>query len=241
MGLDWNKVAVAVASRVQYEQSCGRGRLISEDVTRLALAEVVQSQVAGDIEAEFNHPDIPGNTRLDLLVRSPRVNKIDVAIEHKWVRSTSVSTTRHWAAEILGDIMRVERLQQNMSQNCERAIVVVGEVDEMRAKVWEREVRQGGGQPRLRLMDAIIQGRPASGTSQPTALSVNLRVNGRSFRRLIRQGASELYGELPGSYQIRLAAFHRTMSDGIECVVWIVTRGQQQRMRFDASTAWPSV
>ena len=241
MSLDWNRVAVAVASRVQYEQACGRGRLISEDVTRLALAEVVQSQVAGDIEAEFNHPDIPGNARLDLLVRSPQAQDIDVAIEHKWVRSTSASTTRHWAPELVGDILRVERLQQSMSQNCERAIVVVGEVDEMRTKVWEREVRQGGGQQRLRLMDAIIQGRPASGTSQSTALSVSLRANGQSFRRLIRQGASELYGELPSFYQIRLAAFHRTMPDGIECVVWIVTRGQQQRFTFDASTVWPAV
>jgi hypothetical protein len=241
MSLDWNKVAVAVASRVQYEQSCGRGRLISEDVTRLALAEVVQSQVAGDIEAEFNHPDIPGNARLDLLVRSPRVQNIDIAIEHKWVRSTSVSTTRHWAAEILGDILRVERLQQNMSQGCERAIVVVGEVDVMRTKVWERTVQQGGGQQRLRVVDAIIQGRPASGTSHSTPLPVSLRASGQPFRRLIRQEAEELYRELPSFYQIRLAAFHRTMSDGIECVVWIVTRGHQQRITFDASAVWPSV
>jgi len=90
-------------------------------------------------------------------------------------------------------------------------------------------------------MDAIIQGRPASGTAQATALAVSLRVNGQAFQRLIRQGASDLYGELPSFYQIRLAAFHRTMSGGIECAIWIVTRGQQQRTTFDASAIWPSV
>jgi len=240
VSLDWNKVAIAVACRVQYDKSCGRGRLISEDVTRLALAEVIQSQVAGDIEVEFNHPDIPGNTRLDLLVRSPGAQNIDVAIEHKWVRSTSAKTVRHWAPEIFGDILRVERLQQDMSQHCERAIVVVGEVEEMRNKVWERKVARGGGLPRIRLMDVIIQGRPASSASHATALNVNLRADGQPFRKLIKQGASELYDSLPSCYQIRLVAFHRTLSDGIESAVWIVTRGQQ-RVTFDAASEWPSV
>lgn len=241
MPLDWERIAVAVACRVQYEQACGRGRLITEDLTRLVLAEVVQSQVAGSLEAEFNHPDIPGNARLDLLVRSPRANNIDVAIEHKWIRATSLGVTRHWAAEVIADILRVERLHQQMSQGCERAVVVVGEVEEMRTKLWEREVRQGGGQHRLRIVDALFQGRPTTGVGQQQPLVVNLRNNCAVFRRLIRQGVPELFAELPSAYQIRLAAHHRAKSDGIECVVWLVSRGQQQRVTFDGARAWSPI
>lgn len=60
MALNWDGIAVAVACRVQYEQACGRGRLITEEITRSILAEVVQIQVAGSLEAEYNHPDISG-------------------------------------------------------------------------------------------------------------------------------------------------------------------------------------
>lgn len=241
MPIDWIKVSVAVACRVQYEQACDRGRLITEDFTRLVLAEVVQSQVAGPLEAEFNHPDLPGNTRLDLLVRSPRAANIDVAIEHKWVRATSDTSVRHWAPEIVADILRVERLDAEMAQGCERIVVVVGEVEEMRSKVWEREVRQGGGQPRVRVMDNLIQGRPASGSSQPTSLAVHLRANQSMFRRMIRQGAPELYSTLPSAFNVQMLAYHKTKSDGIECVVWKVTRDQQRRVVFDAGAVWPDV
>lgn len=64
-------------------------RLLTEHVVRLALAEAIQSQVAGKLIPEFNHPDIPGNTSLDLIVMSPRDKTIEVACELKWVRKTT--------------------------------------------------------------------------------------------------------------------------------------------------------
>ncbi len=241
MPMDWENIAVAVACRVQYEKSCGRGRLISEDVTRLALAEVVQSHAKGNVEAEFNHPDIPGNSRVDLLVRSPQAQNIEVAIEHKWVRATTLNTMRHWMPEIVADMLRLERLNLQIAQGCERALVVVGEVEEMRSKVWDREVRQGNGQTRVRVVDAIIQGRPASGSAQTLPLAVNLRHNCSIFRKLFKQAAPELYNDLPSAYQIQLVAHHRTKTDGVECAVWRVSRGQQQRVMFDANLVWPPV
>lgn len=239
--MDWENIAVAVACRVQYEKSCGRGRLLSEDVTMLALAEVVQSHAKGSVEAEFNHPDIPGNSRVDLLVRSPQALNIEVAIEHKWVRSTTANAVRHWMPEIVADMLRLERLNQQIAQGCERALVVVGEVEEMKCKVWEREVRQGNGQNRVRVVDSIVQGRPTAGSAQPNPLAVNFRQDCATFRRLVKQAAPELYHDLPSAYQIQLVAHHRTKADGVECVVWRVSRGQRQRVMFDANIVWPVV
>ncbi|MBV2350733.1 hypothetical protein KUL97_03305 [Synechococcus sp. HK05] len=101
MSIDWQMIAVAVASKVQYELACGRGRLLTEHVVRLALAEAIQSQVPGKLIPEFNHPDIPGNTSLDLIVMSPRDRKIEVACELKWVRKTTDKASRNWIPEII--------------------------------------------------------------------------------------------------------------------------------------------
>jgi hypothetical protein len=79
--VDW--VNVAVASRLQYEKSCGRSNLITEDFSRLVLAEAVQSSAYGPIDVEYNHPDLPGNCRLDLLVCSLQAGNITIAIGHK--------------------------------------------------------------------------------------------------------------------------------------------------------------
>lgn len=239
MAINWQNVAIALASRLQFEAACGRQRLISEDLSRLFLAEVIQSQISGALEPEFNHPDLPGDTRVDLLVRSPNAGNIEAAIEHKWVRQTTANAVRNWMAEVLADAMRVEALTQQMAQGSERVLVVAGEVEEMRGKIWESESRQGNGLPRVRVVDTLLQSRPATGAVQPQAVTIQLQAVGRPFKSKLRHGAPELLGQLPNRYAVQLIGYHRAHSEGVECVIWRVTRPVGNRGTFDANAVWP--
>jgi len=239
MVVDWQRIAIALASRLQFEAACGRQRLISEDLSRLFLAEVVQTQISGRVEPEFNHPDLPGDTRIDLLIRSPTAQNIEAAIEHKWVRHTTASTVRQWMSEVLADAMRVEAISQQMAQGSERILVVAGEVEEMRSKIWESESRQGNGLPRIRVVDTLLQSRPATGAVQSQSVTVQLQAVGQPFKAKLRHGAPELLAHLPSRYTVQLVGFHRAHADGIECAVWRISRPVGNRGTFDANVVWP--
>jgi hypothetical protein len=239
MAVNWQKIAIALASRLQFEAACGRQRLITEDLSRLFLAEAIQSQISGSVEPEFNHPDLPGDTRVDLLVRSPNAQNIEAAIEHKWVRKTTVATGRNWMAEVLGDAIRVEVLSEDMAGGSERIWVVAGEVEEMKKGIWESESQQGGGLKRVRVVDSLLQARPAAGSNQLQAVTIQLRDIGAPFKRKLRAGTDQLFTSLPTRYSAQLVGYHRALNDGIECAVWKITRPVGQRSTFDASSAWP--
>ena len=238
MAIDWQQISIALSSRLQFEAACARGRLISEDLSRVFLAESVQSQVPGPLEPEFNHPDLPGNTRIDLLVRSRNAQNIEAAIEHKWVRRTGENVGRNWMAEVLGDLLRVETISAQMVQGSERILVVSGEVEEMRGKIWESQSRQGEGRPRIGVVATLMQPRPQAGDVQPHSETIQLRDIGRPFLSKIRQGSPELLSTLPARYCIQLVGYHRAHSGGIECAVWKITRPSGYRSTFDGAARW---
>lgn len=240
MATNWQKIAMALSSRLQFEVACGRGAMISEDISKTFLAEAIQSQIPGSLEPEFNHPDIPGNSRLDLLIRSSTAQNIEAAIEHKWVRYTGDKTSRQWMAEILGDLFRVEKLSSQMAQGSERILVVSGEVKEMRRKVWESESHRGEGRPRIKVVNTLMQSRPQSGAVQEQATTIQLRDVGRPFLSKIRHSSRTLLNDLPTRYAIRLVGFHRADADGVECAIWKITRPAGQRSTFDGSIQWES-
>ncbi|WP_273209583.1 hypothetical protein [Marinobacter subterrani] len=239
MAIDWQRISIALSSRLQFEMACGRGRLISEDISRIFLAETVQSQISGAIEPEINHPDLPGNTRLDLLVRSPSAQNIEAAIEHKWVRRTGENVGRQWMAEVLADLLRVETISSQMVQGSERILVVSGEVEEMRSKIWESQSRQGGGQPRVGVVNTLMQARPQSGEVQSESTTIQLRNIGRPFFKKLRHAAPELLGQLPARYAVQLVGYHRAYAEGVECAIWKISRPGGHRSTFDAADHWP--
>lgn len=240
MSVDWQRIAVAIASKVQYEVACGRDRLLTEHVVRLALAEAIQSQVSGKLIPEFNHPDIPGNTSLDLIVMSPRDKKIEVACELKWVRKTTDKASRNWTQEIVGDLLRLECLNEDLKQQAERAIVVVGEVSELTLGVWDRKVNTGEKPPRCRIVGNLLPGKGhfKEDDSQRMPLIVDLRNQGALFRSILRSASPELCKQLPRSYLVDMAALHRTQPNGIECVIWTVSRPRGRRHTFNGDFQW---
>lgn len=243
MRIDWQMIAVAIASKVQYEAACGRGRLLTEHVVRLALAEAIQSQVAGKLIPEFNHPDIPGNTSLDLIVMSPRDKKIEVACELKWVRKTTDKTSRNWISEIIGDTLRLECLTKDLKREAERAVVIVGEVSELATKVWDRKANTGGKQPRSRIVGNLLpgEGHFKKDDAQRIPLLVELKNQGAYFRSILSNASPEIYKRLPTSYLVDMVALHRTQSNGIECVIWTISRPRGRRHTFNGDTQWKEV
>lgn len=236
--MNWQQVAVAMACRVQYEQACGRAGLIREDYVRLALSEVFQSLSSGTLDFEYNHPDLPGNTRVDLLVRSPQAQNIETAAEVKWVRQTTETANRNWMSEILRDVFRVERLSVELAQGCQRVVVVVGEHDLMKNRIWNRKVNRGGGLGRLPVIEHLLQRRHYDARVVSTPQHVALRHADSAFRSLLGDAASDMADSLPSSYRIQLVGFHRADTDGIEAVIWEVTRARGQRWTFDSIVEW---
>jgi hypothetical protein len=238
MTIDWQLIAVAVASRVQYEVACGRGRLLTEQVVRLALAEAIQSQVSGKLVPEFNHPDIPGNSSLDLVVMTPRDKKIEVAIELKWVRRTTDKVSRPWMQEIVGDLLRLECLSEGLWHQSQRAVVVVGEVDSLNSNVWDRQVN--AGKERRRITGQLLPGKGhfKEEHDDRKPVLVDLKAIGLPYRNFLRGAAPEIYKQLPGCYLVDMSAFHRTMPNGIECVVWTVSRPVGRRNEFSGEEVW---
>ncbi len=212
-----------------------------EDFAKIVVAEALQSQVAGAIEPEHNHPDLPGNTRVDLLVRSPQAQNIQAAVEIKWVRRSTDKTIRHWAQEIFADVLRVERLQDQMAQGSERVVLVVGEADEMRQKIWKKSAQAGNGQPRENVVNSLLQQRSAIGGALDASNTVNLANVSLALQRFVRASAPELMAAIPTTFNVRIAAHYSTKADGIECVVWKVTRPQQQRVLRAADQIWPPI
>lgn len=238
MAVEWNQVAIALASRLQFEQACRRSRLLTEDFTKIVLAEAVQAYTSGSIDPEYNHPDVPGDARIDLLVRSPQAANIEAAIEHKWIRATTDTTSRNWLGEILADLLRLERLDAEIVQASERVLVIAGEVEQMRRRLWERKVNVGNGQQRVRVVDNLMQSRPDAGDVQDAPALINLRDDGAPFSTILASKSGELFNQMPSRYQIQLIGHHRTHTDGVECVAWRITRPAGQRSTFDGATQW---
>ena len=62
-----------------------------------------------------------------------------------------------------------------------------------------------------------------------------------ALQKFVRASAPELMAAIPTTFNVRIAAHYSTKADGIECVVWKVTRPQQQRVLRTADQIWPPV
>lgn len=236
--MEWNAAAVALASRVQYEQSLGRSRLIREDFVKVILAETLQSLAGGMLDPEYNHPDLPGTTRIDIALRTHRSRDIFVASELKWVRETTDGVNRNWMTEIVTDILRLERLSAELTQDVERAVVVVGEVPLMADAVWTREANTGAG-GRVNVVAGLLQARDPNAIHPADWAAIELRACNTAFRSILRTSAAGFEDSLPTTYLVRLVGYHRAAPNGVEAAIWTVKRPVQRRVTFDSATEWP--
>ena len=234
--MDWQNAATALASRVQYERCLGRSPLVREEVVKVFVAEIMQSLEGGVLDPEYNHPDLPGDTRIDIALRDARSKDILLGLELKWVRRTTETTARNWMGEIVRDVLRMERISRELGANAERAVVVVGEVDWMKSKVWSvLRIREAGA--RVTLADGLLQVR---GEQLPADwATIDLQNCNAAYRRMVRFAGQAFLGSLPSTYLFaRLVAYHVAAVDGVRAAIWAVKPVAAGRTTFDATVTW---
>lgn len=229
--MDWQAVAVGLSCRVQVELVCGREKLVDESVVKLFAADVVQAVSQRKVEVEFNHPDIPGTTRYDMVVWRPRGRTTDAIVELKWIRETG--GTRGWMEEVVADALRVERAKKHTDSSTERVVVVAGTHDEIERALLNRKVNQGGAAPRLAVLPYALQARlPGGGGSLPTAHVIQ-KVSGclPALKPIFKLAASGFHPTAPKSYKIQLVAHHAANLGvkGVEVWIWRVWRVQKRK------------
>lgn len=87
MSVVWSEFAEAITGKLNWERLCGRGNFLTETSLHRAIAEYVQAATTLAIQTEYNHPDISGNKRLDLVGFGPQGKSIQLAVEAKWIKS----------------------------------------------------------------------------------------------------------------------------------------------------------
>lgn len=225
--VNWQDLSVAVACSLEWERRCDRAKFLDENSFRRAVAEYLQSRTTAKIESEYNHPDIPGNTRLDLVGFGPQAKKIDFAVEAKWIKDGG--GVRDWPAEITDDIFRLEMVTTDMAQQNERMLVVGG----VASRVSTGLVNKGknvAGQNRLRWLDELLPDT-ITGVDRRTAVW-DCKVVMRPFFKA--RATSIGVTRLPISFQAQLVGHYQVdPNDNASVVsyVWQIRRSQNRRIR----------
>ncbi|MCH7905623.1 MAG: hypothetical protein IH944_13790 [Armatimonadetes bacterium] len=225
----WRDLAVAVASRIEFERRCDRLGFVDEFTAVRFSAEFLDSQRTGKIRTEEPHPDI-SNKFIDLVRETKRGKQLDLGMEAKWLRPTG--STRSWLKELAVDLFRLQHFRTGTKQGTHRVLLVVGTHDMIKDNIFDRNVQTGGGSKRG--LPFIL---PENLSTTFTKFEIrNCRPEARKWLRSCRVN---LGVNLPSTYDARLAARHVAASDNdaIEAVVW-VTRRKPSWKSFDDNRAW---
>lgn len=235
MAVNWNNLAIATACLLEYERQCDRRTFIDEASLVRAAAEFVQSTTQLILVPEHNHPDLPGNKRLDLLGRTRIDTPAVFVAEAKWIKAEG--GVRQWAKEVTEDILRLESLETDVAAVTDRALIIGGIRRSLKAQFLEATVRAGGGNPRVEILPHILQARDQTDKTYPYEQTrVPVRECHEGVRSFWKKQAVQIGAELPISYQCSLAGRHRAAptQDSVEVYVWLIRRSRN-RCTFNAA------
>lgn len=234
MAVNWSNLASGAACLLEYERLCDRKTFIEEASLVRASAEFIQSTTQLLLAPEYNHPDLPGKKRLDLLGRTRPGVPASFVLEAKWIKSDG--GTRQWAKEVAEDILRLESLEQDVSAATDRAIIIGGIHRSLKALFLEVEVRAGNGAPRLQILSHLLQPHDPQKNSYPyEQVRIPVRDCDPGAQKFWKGRAEAISHEIPVSYQCSLAGRHRAgvTQDSVEVYVWLIRRSRN-RKTFDA-------
>lgn len=228
-------LAIAVASRIAFEQMCQREVLLDEAMIKRTIAEALQAMTQLRIEPEYNHPNIPGATRLDLIGRQSEDGPIALAIETKWVKSGGA--IRDWQEELADDALRLECLDDEMAQQNERLLVICGTHQTINAKLINKQRNHDGA--RFNALPHIASWDPAAATLPRNQERIGIRDCDLGMQKLWKKCAQSFDGVLPVSYQSALLADHRADSRKtcVRAIVWRINRSRN-RSEFTVPQDW---
>ncbi len=228
-------LAIAVASRIAFEQMCQREVLIDEAMVKRTIAEALQAMTQLRIEPEYNHPDIAGAKRLDLIGRRKKKGRIALAVETKWVRSEGGA--RDWQSEVAEDSLRLETLRREMAQDEERLLMICGIHKTIETQLLNKGRYYDGSSfaafPHIASWDPTIVGKARNQEK------ISVRGCDHGMRKLWYQLAQKFGSVLPVSYQSAYLADHRADSREtcVRAIVWRVNRSQN-RSEFTIPQDW---
>lgn len=230
--VDWNAVTEALACRSRFEFLCGPRALVDEAVVKLFAADVLGAVSGREIEPEFNHPDLLGNTRIDVVIWRPQRTMMVAVVELKWIRPTGA--TRCWHEEVAADALRVERVSAQLDTSTERVVLVAGTHKENRTGLLNRAVQNATpGLKRVPVLSHFLQPRPSGGgiCLPTTADTRQVATCDPSLRKLFKAAAAGFETTVPRSCKVHLVGHFATgaQDQSIECFAWRVQRNQNRQ------------
>lgn len=237
MSVNCQHLAIAIGSRIAFEQMCRRERLIDEAMIKRTAAESLQAMTQLDIEAEYNHRDLPGSKRLDLIGRTRPDVPLSLVAELKWVKAGG--GVRDWLVELAEAALRLEiLLNETTSAATERLLVICGISQTIESQLLGRERNVGKG--RIKALEHIVPVLHTDATPPTNQEKIAIRGCNTGMQKFWSDLAKRFAGQLPISYQASLAAHYRVddRPQSIRVFVWLVRRSRN-RSTFDPAGTWP--
>ena len=220
-------MTVAVSGLLEFERLCNRRNFIDESGFVRACVEFIQATTTLHLTPEYNHNDLPGNKRLDIVGRSKREGKLALAVEAKWIRPRGGS--RYWIGEATEAALRLERINEEANAHTERALLIGGISQTIQARLIDQQINIGGG--RRIVFPHILQPQKGDDVSFPyNQTKIDVRDCESDFNSFFTGQAENVGGRLPVSYQTALAGHHKSgeKQNSIEMYAWVIRRSRNR-------------
>lgn len=224
--VNWHNMTIAVAGLLEFERLCERRTFIDESEFRRSCVEFIQATTTLELTPEYDHGDLPGRKRLDLVGRKKRGGTLALAVEAKWIKSGG--GTRSWLIEVAEAALRLERISDETNQHTERALLVGGISQTVEAKLINREVNVGGG--RRKAFRHFLQTLGEGDTFPYNQRKIEVRDSEDDFSKFFLGNVDKVGGTLPVSYQSSLADHHKAgpKINSIEVYAWVIRRSRNR-------------
>ena len=212
-------IAMAVNRWLSYQILCGREALLSEAYLGYPLAEYLINRHTGKFETEENHPVLnnprPGRPKqIDYVLLTKTKKAIEVAIECKWITTSSYDKQR-----ILNDILRLECVRVD-GRHVGRFLLVAGRKDDFDKNFKELQFNIGGGREKFTKALLSFSSKKPSKSVKP--------VSAAKFSDYYRRFAASFNSSVPRSFKTTLVS--RKTADNIAVCIWQISSVSNRRV-----------
>jgi len=188
--------------------------------------EFIQATTTLELDPEYNHDDLPGAKRLDLVGRKKEGGILSLAVEAKWIKSGT--ETRPWLEEVAEAALRLEKISQETNQHTQRALLIGGISRTVQARLVGREVNVG--QDRREAFPQVLQAKNEGKEYPYNQKKTEVRNCDDDFKKFFHGQVEKVGGELPVSYQSALSGHHKAgpKNNSTEVYAWVIRRSRNR-------------
>ena len=211
---------------LDYQITLKRVTLLSESYMGQPIAEYFLGTHNGEIETEFDHPNLQKAARgrpkqVDYVLLGRNTRRLEVAIEAKWIDTSTTSKQR-----IVDDMLRLECLRSE-DGHVERYFLVAGLVGNMQDDFLDAQANSGGG--RISFFHTLL---PQEKGKQ---IEMEIKDSNPPYRNYYMSFAKGYKVSLPERLKIELVEDEK--GEGVRIMLWKIS-SNQKRQTFDALTDW---